>query len=348
MPRPRGPSSERGRTLSRRPQANRRRPSARCSVTRVARKLSAGEADVGASRERIRRNRLTRLALVLCVPLGWLWFRLLDGRGFDILGLSVPSIDPLLLMPALFFLALILLLVGTTVGAGRSPHVTYRPEQIDVRPGRRDRASTSSRRSRPVAEPVPGAQGLRRRDGRHAAARSAVRGRARHRQDLHRQGDGARGRGAVPVRVGDAFQSMYYGATARKIRSYFKAVRKAARTGGRRDRVHRGDRRDRRSPAAGCPRCGAPGALGRARWLRRARPACRRPKPAPRRPCATRRSSARATGGVVNELLVQMQSFDEPTGVAEAASAGSSTASTCSCRRTGSCGDRPAARRTSC
>src|SRR6185312_9274877 len=31
---------------------------------------------------------------------------------------------------------------------------------------------------------------------------------------------------------GTSFQSMYYGATARKIRSYFKALRKAARTEG--------------------------------------------------------------------------------------------------------------------
>ena len=41
-------------------------------------------------------------------------------------------------------------------------------------------------------------------------------------------------RGGVPFLFVSAtsFQSMYYGATARKIRSYFKALRKAARAEG--------------------------------------------------------------------------------------------------------------------
>ena len=42
-----------------------------------------------------------------------------------------------------------------------------------------------------------------------------------------------------------AFQSMWQGMTAYRIRSFFKALRKAARKEGRRDRLHRGDRRDR-------------------------------------------------------------------------------------------------------
>ena len=57
-----------------------------------------------------------------------------------------------------------------------------------------------------------------------------------------------------------SFQSMYYGATARKIRSYFKALRKAARQEGgaigfieeidaiAMARVGLSDRRPRRSP----------------------------------------------------------------------------------------------------
>ena len=46
-----------------------------------------------------------------------------------------------------------------------------------------------------------------------------------------------------------AFQSMYYGQTNRKIRSFFKQLRKHARTRGWRHRVHRGDRRHRRHAA---------------------------------------------------------------------------------------------------
>ena len=45
-----------------------------------------------------------------------------------------------------------------------------------------------------------------------------------------------------------AFQSMWYGATARKIRSYFRRLRKVARRGGRGHRLHRGVRRHRRPP----------------------------------------------------------------------------------------------------
>ena len=44
------------------------------------------------------------------------------------------------------------------------------------------------------------------------------------------------------------FQSMYYGQTNKKIRSFFKTLRKAGPRGGRRDRLHRGVRRDRRRP----------------------------------------------------------------------------------------------------
>ena len=47
-----------------------------------------------------------------------------------------------------------------------------------------------------------------------------------------------------------AFQSMFYGQTNRKIRSYFKALAPSRPAGGRRHRVHRGARRHRRRPAA--------------------------------------------------------------------------------------------------
>ena len=46
---------------------------------------------------------------------------------------NLPSVDPLLLIPALFFFCLVVLLVGQFVFSGRSPHTVVRPEQIDVR-----------------------------------------------------------------------------------------------------------------------------------------------------------------------------------------------------------------------
>src|SRR5205814_8627799 len=74
-----------------------------------------------------------------------------------------------------------------------------------------------------------------------------------------------------------AFQSMYYGQTNRKIRAYFKALRAAARReGGAIGFIEEID-------AIGASRAGMGG------------------------------SGREGISGVVNELLIQLQSFDEPT-----------------------------------
>src|SRR5215218_5506233 len=65
-----------------------------------------GGADVGRSREVMRRSRLLRLILWVGPPTAFLWLRILQGRPVDLFWL--PQIDPLLLFPALFFGALIL------------------------------------------------------------------------------------------------------------------------------------------------------------------------------------------------------------------------------------------------
>ena len=76
-----------------------------------------------------------------------------------------------------------------------------------------------------------------------------------------------------------AFQSMFYGQTNRKIRSYFKALRKAARReGGAIGFIEEID-------AIGAARTGMGSSTGR-----------------------------EGLAGVVNELLIQLQSFDTPTG----------------------------------
>src|SRR5256712_12302608 len=76
-----------------------------------------------------------------------------------------------------------------------------------------------------------------------------------------------------------AFQSMYYGQTNRKIRSYFKALRAFARKeGGAIGSIEEID-------AIGAARTG----MGSS-------------------------TSREGISGVVNELLVQLQSFDTPTG----------------------------------
>ncbi|MGB2840492.1 MAG: ATPase, partial [Actinomycetes bacterium] len=92
--------------------------------------MRAGDADVGASRESKRRHRLRVMAVWLGIPALYLWYRILSGNPAE---WGLPSIDAYLLVPILFFSALLLIIVGTTVGAGRSPHVMYRPEQISTR-----------------------------------------------------------------------------------------------------------------------------------------------------------------------------------------------------------------------
>ena len=96
-------------------------------------RLRASDADVGRARERGRQRRLLLMAAVLSVPAGWLWLRILTGNGVDLTRLRLPAVDPFLLIVGIFFLVLIGTLLGTTVVAGRSPHLTYRPEQIGTR-----------------------------------------------------------------------------------------------------------------------------------------------------------------------------------------------------------------------
>ena len=98
-----------------------------------------------------------------------------------------------------------------------------------------------------------------------------------------------------------SFQSMYYGATAKKIRAYFAALRKAARAeGGAIGFIEEIDAIATRRGGVLADGGSSVGAAGH--W---------------NLPALIRNSIvSEGTGGVVNELLVQMQSFDEPTGFA--------------------------------
>jgi hypothetical protein len=73
-------------------------------------------ADVGRSRERTRQRRLARIAMALVPLAAWLWYRLLTGNPVG--APSIPAVDPLYLMAGLFFVVLIVVLLGTTVVAG--------------------------------------------------------------------------------------------------------------------------------------------------------------------------------------------------------------------------------------
>lgn len=279
--------------------------------------MGRGAADVGRSREMLRRRRLWKVVLVVGLPTAYLWYRILSGSPLDIF--NVPSVDPLLLVPILFFVLLTVVLLGQFVFTGRSPHIVYRPEQIETR-----------------LEDVKGIDAVKEDVVRslnlflaHKQFQSEMGGTPRRGLLF----EGAPGTGKtylakamareanVPFLFVSAtsFQSMFYGATAKKIRSYFKALRKAARQEG-----------------------GAIGfieeidaiAMARGGLSASAMPDVARMTAAPDCGGMTGLPSIYATagggpggmvlnastmsegvGGVVNELLVQLQSFDEPTGL---------------------------------
>src|SRR4030095_3295807 len=191
---------------------------------------------------------------------------------------------------------LVLLLAVVTLlpflGQGRSPHLLYRPEQIEI-----------------TLDDVKGLDAVRDEVVRtinlflgYATFRDQLGGNPR-RGILF---EGLPGTGkthmakAMARHAGVPFlfvsatssQSMWYGMTARKIRSFFKTLRKVAREeGGAIGFIEEID-------AIGAPRGGLGGGQ-----------ATSSPEPTDsgRRVEA---SIASGNGGVVNELLVQLQSFD--------------------------------------
>src|SRR4051794_576448 len=281
--------------------------------------IAARTTDVGRTRERRRRERLLTVALVLGAPAAFLWFRLLSGDPFNVFAL--PHIDPLLLFAAIVPVAIVGAVVVPPMAMGRSPHVTYQPEQIDVR----------------LAD-VVGVEQVKEEVVRslnlflaHKTFASQMGGRPR--RGLLFEGAPGTGKTLLAKAMAaeadvpflfvsaTAFQSMFYGATARKIRSYFKVLRKTA---------------ERYGGAIGfmgeiAASAGARGGMGRAGFT--ALPmtnastglaggssfCCSGPQVAPSVTPATvvnpNNVVSEGAGGVVNELLVQMQSFDMPTGL---------------------------------
>jgi cell division protease FtsH len=286
--------------------------------------LDAGQADVGVRREQRRRRRLGRIAWVLGVPAALLWLAMLLGHPVDLL--RVPHMDPLVFLYILLMVVMIAALVGMQWGAGRSPHVIYRPEQIDVR-----------------LDDVVGIDVVKEEIVRSLNlflandAFSRIGGTPR--RGLLFEGPPGTGKtytakamaaeAGVPFLFvsGTSFQSMFYGATARKIRSYFKALRKTALAeGGAIGFIEEID-------AIGATRRGMgmtalpPAANGYAE-VQCCGSVAAMPAVSPAAFAAGGSSAQPATvlngyvsegvGGVVNELLVQMQSFDSPTGAAKA------------------------------
>ncbi|MGH9166543.1 MAG: AAA family ATPase [Acidimicrobiia bacterium] len=244
--------------------------------------------DVAVERERQRQRRLRRLLVPLLLVAAWMSWRLLQGRPVEP-GLPQISGDAMIWLPALLIIGLLaVVLVGPMLGNARSPHVVYLPEQIEV--GFDDVKGLG-----PVLDEV-----------RHTLQvlldyrifRDQMGGRPR--RGVLFEGPPGTGKTHVAQAMAKeagvpflfvsstAFQSMWYGMTARRIRSYFRALRKTARReGGAIGFIEEidaigGTRGGHGFSHVGLERSISPTVVD-------------------------------GVGGVVNELLIQMQSFDEPT-----------------------------------
>jgi len=275
--------------------------------------------DVAQARERRRLRRFWWIAAIGLVINTVLWPRLIGG---DPVGLpQIPTVDPMYLMSGGFFFVLIITLLGTSVAAGRSPHIVYRPEQIDVR-------MSDVKGLAPVTEDVRRSLDLflAGRAFRHDMGGTPRRG-------LLFEGPPGTGKthmakamaaeAGVPFLFVSAtsFQSMYYGATARKIRSYFKALRKAARAEGGAiafieeiDAIATARGGLSSTPTATGRSVGKVMSCGGLSGLPGDRSGFAAATGTAPAAVLNRSVNSEGTGGVVNELLVQLQSFDSPTG----------------------------------
>jgi ATP-dependent Zn protease len=250
-----------------------------------SRLIKAGLADVARIRERTRRRRLLRLALVLGAVDAFLWYRISIG---DPLGPPGLPDDWVIWLPGMLLILALMLIILLPLGSGRSPHVLIRPEHIEV-----------------GLEDVRGLDGL---VDEVVRSLNVFLGYSTFRERLGgnpRRGilfEGPPGTGktylakAMAKQAGvpflfvsaPAFQSMWFGMTGARIRSFFRTMRKAARReGGAIGFIEEID-------AIGSER----GSLSMA--------------PAPASGWSVSPMVSPSTGGMVNELLIQMQSFDQP------------------------------------
>ncbi|MGH9294652.1 MAG: AAA family ATPase, partial [Acidimicrobiales bacterium] len=239
--------------------------------------IKAVAADVGATRERVRRRHLLQLAGVLAPFVAWLSIRAVLWPAHVIVLPHLTSSESRYLPATILILLLVLLLGGPLIGAGQSPHILYRPGEIDV--GFKD----------VVGADVVVEEAIRTLNLFLAHRTFAEVMGGNPRRAILFEGPPGTGKtymakamaaeGGVPFLFvsSSAFQSMFYGQTNRKIRSYFRALRKySRREGGAIGFIEEID-------AIGGSRGGK--GLGR---------------------------HHDGVAGVVNELLIQLQSFDQP------------------------------------
>jgi len=268
--------------------------------------LTLSDADVGRTRETMRRARWRRLLDWTALAAAVVVLRLVtkgDGAGL----VPLPTVDPFLMVIIVFFGLMAMLAVGQTMLTGRSPHVLYRPDQLTTR--LKDVVGID-----PVKEEVVRSLNL---FLAHKSFREGMGGTPR--RGLLFEGAPGTGKShlaramaseaGVPFLFvsGTAFQTVWQGQSSRKIRNFFKALRKAARKeGGAIGFIEEIDviATARSGVATGAEPLAVSGCSGTT---------C-----LPSLPVAGTQVNGFAAGGdqasIINELLVQMQSFDQSTG----------------------------------
>jgi ATP-dependent Zn protease len=253
--------------------------------------VTGSTVDVARYRERTRQRRLRRIMITLIVLGGWMWWRILHHHAAFPAMPHLSSTEEQLLPGIILVLILGLVLVVPLAMAGRSPHVRFDPSEIEVSLDDvvglgvvrdevvktlnlflayktfRDRMGGNPRKAI-LFEGPPGT-------GKTYMAKAMAR------------------EAGVPYLFvsSTAFQSMYYGQTGRKIRAFFRALRKAAREEG-----------------------GAIGFIEEIDAIAGARSGMRSsPAPDNLQRSTSHANTSEGISGVVNELLIQLQSFDQPT-----------------------------------
>ncbi|MGZ4109903.1 MAG: AAA family ATPase [Actinomycetota bacterium] len=249
--------------------------------------LQAGKADVFRIRERTRRKRLWKVFGTFAVVDGYLWYRYLTDNP-----LRLPTLGPewVIWAPIGVLFLLIVLMMAMPLFSGRSPHMIVRPEQIEVGLSDVKGLDTQADEVQRTLDVFLG----------YATFRDELGGNPR--RGILFEGPPGTGKTylakAMAKQAGvpflfisaPAFQSMWFGMTGARIRSFFKELRKLARKeGGAIGFIEEID-------AIGGDRGGLNGATPAPDGLGRSVSSFLGP----------------GSSGMVNELLIQMQSFDQP------------------------------------
>jgi len=238
--------------------------------------VSGRKVDATAHREQQRQRRLWKLTALLGVPLLWFWVREFSGNPVSP---GLPAIireSPELSLLAVMMVIMLSLMVVPMMVAGRSSHTVLRPKDSAIRLADVVGATATKREAVDTLNIFLNHQQFRQQMG--GSARRGVLFEGPPGTGKTYLAKALAAEAGVPFLFisGTQFESMFYGQTNRKIRSYFKALRKAARKeGGAIGFIEEFD-------AIGLSRTGMGKGNGR-------------------------------EGSIVNELLVQMQSFDLPT-----------------------------------